>query len=357
MSKDLVVMDNVITRAAYNLSVNEQRLILSAISQIPKSEPVDANRAYQVTRDDFIRMGVNPDTVARDIRMATKDLMKKTLIVKTDIGELEFNWLKEVLRYDKQAEEKLKAQYPNPEDYSKYIRALRGYNLLDSLPMRNDDDNIVARIVFNERIVPFLSDLKVNFTKFLLDEVAGFGSIYSFRIYELMMQFKSTSYCKMSIKDLRYMINLGNKYEATKDLRKWVIDTAVDEINEKSPYIVSYEMLKTGRKFTHLELKFKTKSTYKKEQALDSNTIDWLSGQAKNEAQKAPSWQAKGLSDGQIKKIGCNVREFVDANSSKMSASERRGYQAVFESWKGLLKDPKTVGTFNMVQELLDRQK
>lgn len=357
MSKDLVVMDNVITRAAYNLSVNEQRLILSAISQIPKSEPVDANRAYHVTRDDFIRMGVNPDTVARDIRVATKDLMKKTLVVKTEIGELEFNWLKEVLRYDKQAEEKLKAQYPNPEDYSKYIRALRGYNLLDSLPMRNDDDNIVARIVFSERIVPFLSDLKVNFTKFLLDEVAGFGSIYSFRIYELMMQFKSTSYCKISIKDLRYILNLGNKYEATKDLRKWVIETAVDEINEKSPYIVSYKMLKTGRKFSHLELRFKTRNTYKKEQSRDPNTIDWMNGQTDNEAQKSPSWKTKGLSDGQIKKIGCNMREFVDANSSKVSPNDRRDYSAVFESWRILLKDPEAVNTFNLIQDLLNREK
>ena len=49
------------------------------------------------------------------------------------------------------------------------------------------------------------------------------------------------------------------------------------------------------------------------------------------------------------------MREFVDANSSKVSASERRGYPAVFEDWKPLLRDPKTVGTFNMIQELLER--
>ena len=38
-----------------------------------------------------------------------------------------------------------------------------------------------------------------------------------------------------------------------------MIDTAVDELNEKSPITVSYNLLKTGRKFTHLELKFKPK--------------------------------------------------------------------------------------------------
>ena len=36
-------------------------------------------------------------------------------------------------------------------------------------------------------------------------------------------------------------------------------DEFVDEINEKSPFNVTYEMTKTGRKFTHLVLKFKPK--------------------------------------------------------------------------------------------------
>lgn len=354
MSNDLVVMDNAVINAAYELSVNEQRLILSAMAQIPKGEPVDAKHAYCVTRDDFIRLGVHPDTVAREIRNASKDLMKKSLFIDTEVGELEFHWLSEVLRYDKNAEEKLKAKYPNPEDYSKYIQMLRAYNLMDSL-MPSDDDNVVVRLVFNERIVPFLSELRKNFTQFNIEDVAGFSSSYSMRIYQAMMQFKSTGYRKIKLTDLRYMLALGSKYEATKDLKVRVIDTAVKEINDKSPYTVKYEMLKTGRKFTHLELKFKLKNTSKKALNRDPNTIDWVNGTTDNEVNKTPSWRTKGLSDGQIKKIACNVREFVDANSSRVSKNERRGYPAVFEDWKPLLKDPKTVCTFSMVQELLER--
>lgn len=355
MSNDLVVMDNSVTKAAYNLSVNEQRLILSAISQIPKGEPVNPKQAYFITREDFIRLGSNPNVVARDIRTATKDLMKKTLFIETNEGVMEFHWLSEVLRYDKNAEEKLKAKYPNPEDYAAYILRLRAYNLLDSLPTHRDNDDIVARIVFNDRILLFLSDLKANFTQFLLEDVAGFSSIYSFRIYQMMMQFKSTGFVKIKLSDLRYMLALFDKYPATKDLRKWVIDTAIDEINKESPYTVTYEMLKTGRKFTHLEIRFKLKDNSKAVQNRDPNTIDWINGKTDKENNKVPSWHTKGLSDGQIRKISCNVQEFVDANSSKVSSSERRGYSAVFEDWKPLLKDPKTVGKFNMVQELLDR--
>lgn len=253
---DLVVMHNDIVTSAYNLSVNEQRLIYCALKQIPKCEPIDPKTSFYISREDFIELGANPDNVARDIRQATKDLMKKTLYVSTNTGLLEFHWLSEVLRYDKNAEKRLKEKYPNPEDYTKYINSLRLYNLLDSLPSHRTDD-IVARVVFHEKVVPLLSDLKASFTQFILSDVADFNSIYSYRIYQLMMRYKSTGYVNISLYDLRFMLMLIDKYPLTADLKKRVIDTAIDEINEKSPYKASYKLVKKGRKYSHLEIKFK----------------------------------------------------------------------------------------------------
>lgn len=357
MSNKLVVMDNKLIRASYKLTVNEVRLILVAMSQMPKNdEPVDAKKAYYITKDDFVRLGVEPKNVARDIRSACSDLLSRTLTIKTPIGDLGTHWVHNVLHFKNDVFERLKKEYPNSDNDKEFINTLRMHNLLDSLPIiANSDDNIVARVVLHEDVIPYLTQLKSQFTQLMLNDVTGFGSFYSYRVYLMMMQFKSTGYCKIHLEELREVLGLEDKYEATKDLRKWVVDTAVDEINEKSPYTVSYKMIKTGRKFTHLELRFKTKNTVKEEKARDPNTIDWVNGQADSEAKKAPSWQIKGLSDGQIKKIGCNVREFVDANSSKVSVSERRDYPAVFEDWKPLLKSPKTVVTFKMVQELLER--
>jgi hypothetical protein len=132
MSDDLVVMHNDIVTSAYNLSVNEQRLIYCALSKMPKREPIDPKTPFYISREDFIELGANPDNVARDIRQATKDLMKKTLYVNTDTGILEFHWLSEVLRYDKNAEQKLRDKYPDPKDHKEYMNSLRLYNLLDA---------------------------------------------------------------------------------------------------------------------------------------------------------------------------------------------------------------------------------
>jgi plasmid replication initiation protein len=317
-------MDNSIVKASYNLSVSEQRLLLSALAQIPKNEPIDPKQAYYITRDDFIRLGANADQATRDIRNATKDLMKKTLLIETNAGVLEFHWLSEVLRFDKNADARLKLKYPNPEDYKNYLNGLRKYNLLESLPFGRHSDDIVARVVFDSRILPLLSELKANFTQFLLDDVAGFGSVYSFRCYQMMMQFKSTGYCKISLEDLRYSLALFEKYEATKDLRKWVIDTAIKEINEKTPYKVSYELIKSGRKFTHLELKFKEKKAKEESKpSRDPDTVDMFCK----------------MSDSQINTYSSKLSEV----HSISDLADNKGYSA-FAIWiANILRDPKSV--------------
>jgi plasmid replication initiation protein len=317
-------MDNSIVKASYNLSVSEQRLLLSALAQIPKNKQIDPKQAYYISRDDFVRLGANADQATRDIRNATKDLMKKTLLIDTNAGILEFHWLSEVLRFDKNADARLKLKYPNQEDYKKYINGLRKYNLLESLPIGRHSDDIVARVVFDSRNLPLLSELKDNFTQFLLNDVSGFGSVYSFRFYQMIMQFKSTGYCKVSLDDLRYSLALFEKYEATKDLRKWVIDTAVNEINEKTPYKVSYELLKTGRKFTHLELKFRQKLPSKKiATSRDHQTVDMF----------------YSLSDSQIK----TYSSILSKVHSISDLAENKDYQA-FAIWiANILREPTSV--------------
>lgn len=285
MAKDLVVMDNSLVTSAYNLTLNEQRLIYCVLKQIPKGQDINPKTPFYITRKDFIELGSDPSNVAQEIRQATKDLRKKSIIIPTPLGEVEIGWITEVLRYDVRAEKKLRALYPNPEDYDEYIEQLRLYNLFDFLPTHKVDDNIVARLVFDERVVPRLSNLKASFTQIDLTDVAGFTSTYTFRIYQLLMQYKSTGYVKISLEDLRFMLLLKLKYQLVADLKKRVIDTAINEINEKTPYTVKYEFIKKGRKFTHLELKFKLKESAKKLiTERDPNTIDWVNGHTDNEA-------------------------------------------------------------------------
>jgi len=326
----LVVMDNKLIRASYKLTVNEIRLILVAISQMPKGDkPIDPKKAYYITKDDFVRLGVEPKNVAREIRSACKDLIGRVLTIKTPIGDLDTHWIHNVLHFKSEVFERLKKEYPDSENDEEFLNYLRLHNLIDSIPIIvNSDDNLVARVVLHEDVIPYISQLKEQFTQLMLDDVTGFSSFYSYRIYLMMMQFQSTGYCKIHINDLREALELKEKYEATKDFKVRVVDTAVDEINEKSPYKVTYKMTKTGRKFTHLELNFKKKKT-------EVNAI-------KDVQRDGEMSTTEGLNDKQLGRIVRNPAFMAEYNHlvspTSPAGQSQQGWE--FEMINRLKKDP-----------------
>ena len=64
----------------------------------------------------------------------------------------------------------------------------------------------------------------------------------------------------------------------------------------------------TGFKFT-VRTKDKPKDAITHQR--DPHTIDAFTGQTDTESKNTPSWQLKGLSDAQIKKIGVYKQEFI----------------------------------------------
>ena len=89
MKNDLVVMDNNLIRASYKLTANEMRLVLCALAQIPKDAEVDPGKAYYITKEDFVKLGVEPKNVAREIREACSELLNRIVVVDTAMGEIE----------------------------------------------------------------------------------------------------------------------------------------------------------------------------------------------------------------------------------------------------------------------------
>ena len=329
MKNDLVVMDNNLIRASYKLTANEMRLVLCALAQIPKDAEVDPGKAYYITKEDFVKLGVEPKNVAREIREACSELLNRIVVVDTAMGKLKFHWLHSVLHFKSEIFERLKKEYPNSKNDEEFIQQLRKYNLLDSLPIiAKSDDNIVARIVFHENMIPYISQLKEQFTKLNLKDVFQFSSFYSFRFYLMMMQFKETGFCKISIAELRDSLDLNNKYQLFADLKKWVIDTAIDEINEKSPHTVGYELIKKGRTYTHLELRFKEKKAEIKTVKCP-NTIDMF---------EEPKDTFIKMSDSQLDTFASKLADLGEVQAMANIGEEMPAFKARLRS---MLKDPE----------------
>ena len=217
---DLVVKSNQVIEASYTLTTIEQRLILSAIAQIPKGEPVTDEVIYTVSVADLQKLGANETTAYRDLKESVSRLFDRSIVLRSSDRTSRTRWVQKI-------------------DFM--------------------DSRGVIGIRFSKDILPFLSNLSTEFTKYLASDLIGVTSTYAIRLYELLVQYQSIGKREISVVDLRWMFELQNKYPVWADLKRWVIDQAVKEINEFSPLSVTYETKKTGRKITSINLRFKQK--------------------------------------------------------------------------------------------------
>lgn len=217
---DLVVKSNQVIEASYTLTTIEQRLILSAIAQIPKGEPATDEVIYTVSVADLQKFGANETTAYRDLKESVSRLFDRSIVLRSSDRTSRTRWVQKI-------------------DFM--------------------DSRGVIGIRFSKDILPFLSNLSTEFTKYLASDLIGVTSTYAIRLYELLVQYQSIGKREISVVDLRWMFELQNKYPVWADLKRWVIDQAVKEINEFSPLSVTYETKKTGRKITSINLRFKQK--------------------------------------------------------------------------------------------------
>ncbi len=241
MGNDLIVKANKIVEAGYNLTTSEQRLILSAIAKIPKGEEVRADKMYIVTIDDFKAFGVHEKTAYRDFKEACNKIFERSINIREGKENIfRTRWVQQVVIGD-----------------TDWLR--RTGSVLDT-DIEIEDNYMLVGIMFSNPIIPYLTNLSKEFTQYLKSDLVGVTSNYSIRFYEFICQYRSIGKREISIKDLRYMLNLGDKYPAVADLKRRIIDVAINEINEKTPIYVQYKLKKTGRKYTHLLLTFRGKS-------------------------------------------------------------------------------------------------
>lgn len=143
------------------------------------------------------------------------------------------------------------------------------------------DNEGAIEIVFTPAVVQGISRIngvKEFFTQYLLSQTAQLKSVYSSRLYELLIQWQSTgSPPVFDLKEFRAQLGLGvNEYKLMSDFKKRVLDLAVTDINEKTDIRVSYQQHKKGRSISGFSFTFKQKKTTTPtaENKRDQNTLD-----------------------------------------------------------------------------------
>lgn len=224
MTDLIAYKSNALIEASYKLTLQEQRFLLVCISRLKSGddEPSpDEQKTMTITAAEF--HDAFPDMGRQNAEIKLKEaidrLWDRSVIIRDEKKREEFRWVQ------------YRAQY------------LKG--------------EAKVQITFSDAIMPYLTQLKGQFTRVVVKNVSSLSSSYSIRIYELLQQFRSTGDRTIALGDFRTMLSVEDKYQLFKDLNKMIIKPAIAELNKKSDLAVTVETVKQGRTVIALRFRFR----------------------------------------------------------------------------------------------------
>ncbi|WP_289051498.1 replication initiation protein [uncultured Psychrobacter sp.] len=229
MKNNLVAQSNDLVLATYIMTTKEKELLLACISQIdsrPNAPNISKQTKFTVTveqiRNVFYKNSYDRN-LFRDLSDASKRLFNREVTIKLE---------------------------GNKTLLTRFVSSVLF-----------DPDEAKVTLTFAEEILPYLTQLKANFTKYKLIEVSELSSTHAIRLYELIVcwigqyQYSKT----LDLDDFRYVMGVSGKYKQFGQLREYVIDKAIEEINKSTTYKISVDYRKVKRSYISLTLKFHKK--------------------------------------------------------------------------------------------------
>ena len=227
-SQQLICKANALVEARYRLSTVEHRILLACIAQIRRDDQslTDAE-LYTVKGLDIAESANIPRQVAyRDLKAAAERLFDRYISVPygpdgdARIEVRKFRWVQEVIYREHEG---------------------------------------VIQLRFSKPVLPYLNQLTRQFTTYHLRDVAKMTSNHAIRLYELIMQWRQVGERKVEVQWLKQAFQIEEKYKSIRDLKRFVIDIAVRQINEHSPMWIDWSQIKTGRQVTAIHFRFGNK--------------------------------------------------------------------------------------------------
>ncbi|POZ49817.1 replication initiation protein [Methylovulum psychrotolerans] len=215
---------NEVVEAGYRLSLNEQRVVLACIAQVNSAAALLETDLFELSAKDFAGIFSVSERNAYDALI--------------EVAENLFN------RY-------VVIEKPDPKRPRIKLLKMRW---ISSIRYLSDEGKVILR--FSQDMLPYLSELKREFTRYELADVGKMTSIYAIRLYELLMQWQSTGNREVAIDWLKEHFEIADQYTDMSDFKKRVLDPAVNDINVHSNLQVSWTQRKTGRRVTHLVFSF-----------------------------------------------------------------------------------------------------
>ena len=218
----MIRKSNWLITASYKLTLNEQRLVLVAIAKIP-FDSKEIKRRVVITAREMLDCfpDIGEQHVYEEMEKASENLFNRWIRIE-DPNQIEkFRWISAKLIY-KKGEGRV------------------GFS-------------------FSPEILPYLQQLKEQFTKYRLGDISSLKSTYSIRLYEMLMQFQRKGIALVGLEEFKERLGISDKYVDYRNLKKKVIEPAVSELNQKSHLTITFKSIREGRSIKKLQFFFSEK--------------------------------------------------------------------------------------------------
>ncbi len=192
------------------------------------------------------------------------------------------------------------------------------------------DDEGAIEVCFTRLVVECITRLdgaEQFFTQYMLSQTANLNSVYSVRLYELLIQWKAagkTPVFELSL--FRGQMGLDDgEYRDMSNFKKRVLDLAVNEINEKTDLTVSYTQEKKGRLIHGFKFTVKQKQTQKAvKNERDINTVDMFATMTDKQIATFSRKLANMPELGNLAPIGADIDTFAQMIANDLKDEKKQ---------------------------------
>lgn len=220
----IVKANDLIRKAQYDLSTNQQKIVLYCISKIKPNDTPDTR--YTITVSELCRVCnwniENGGTYYSRIKQTFQSLVQREWCKMPDNSEATFSWIGDVKIYDKAG---------------------------------------LIEYTFNPNVQPYLFNVQTRYTQYKLEQILVFKNKYAIRLYEILRSYttqkalenREERIVNIDLNQIYSMIQ-NDSYSDWNNFNNNILKKAVKEINNCSEDMhVDYSPVKTGRTVTSVQ--------------------------------------------------------------------------------------------------------
>lgn len=234
-----IIKSNYLIEAKYDLSLNEQKLVLMAIGKINSASR--KRNIVTIRVREFCNLIGSSTERYTEMRELLRELRKKEIII---------------TMYDshKEIKEELIAGWIDTAHYKS------GTGEVD--------------LEFSDKLMPYLVELSERYTVYNYLNIAHLSSKHAIRMYELMKEYEYKKGTVFKYDRLKELICGSDKFERYYDFKKRVLLPAQVELKNKTDICFEFEEIRSGKKLEAIEFK-----VYKNNEIVEKRELQSINSQ------------------------------------------------------------------------------